>query len=47
MTVPRNRAFTIGIDLEYLHPPEGYQLRAVNADIRNTLTIRRQIELKT
>jgi hypothetical protein len=47
LTVPRNRAFSLGIDLEYLHPPEGYQLRAVHGDIRNTLKIRRKLDLKT
>lgn len=47
LTVPRNRAFTVEITLEYLKPPEGYALTGANVSISNRLRFRRNIELKT
>jgi hypothetical protein len=47
LTVPKNRTFTVGITLEYLRPPEGYDLSGEFVAISNRLTFRRNLELKT
>ena len=47
LTVPKNRTFTVGITLEYLRSPEGYDLSGEFAAISNRLTFRRDLELKT
>jgi hypothetical protein len=47
LTVPRNRTFTVEISLEYLHPPEGYQLTGEAVSVRNRLRFRKNLELKT
>jgi len=47
LTVPKNRTFSLGITLEYLRSPEGYDLRGRFAAISNRLTFRRDLELKT
>ncbi|UCF99424.1 MAG: hypothetical protein JSV89_07770 [Spirochaetaceae bacterium] len=47
LTVPRNRTFTVGITLEYLHPPEGYALSGQYAAFDNRLRFRKNLELKT
>jgi hypothetical protein len=47
LTVPKNRTFTVGITLEYLRSPEGYDLSGEFAAISNRLTFRRNLELKT
>jgi len=47
LTVPRNRAFTVEITLEYLRAPAGYELSTEHAAVENRLTVRRRLELKT
>ena len=47
LTVPKNRTFTVGITLEYLRSPEGYDLSGEFAAISNRLTFRKDLELKT
>jgi len=47
LTVPRNRTFTVGITLEYLRSPEGYELRGENRSITSRLTFHKDLQLKT
>jgi hypothetical protein len=47
LTVPQNRTFTVGIALEYLHPPEGYEIKGRFASVRSRLRFRRNLVLKT
>jgi len=47
LTVPKDRTFTLEITLEYLHPPEGYQLEGKSIAVSSRLRFRRNLELKT
>ena len=47
LTVPKNRTFSVGIALEYLRPPQGYEIRGRFASISSQLRFRRNLELKT
>jgi hypothetical protein len=47
LTVPKNRTFTVEITLEYLQPPEGYELEGEYVSIRTRLRFRKNLELKT
>jgi len=47
LTVPRNRAFTVEVTLEYLQPPEGYTLTGESVSVSNRLRFRKNLELKT
>jgi hypothetical protein len=47
LTVPKNRMFTVAISMEYLRPPEGYELKGINKAVTSRLMFRRELELKT
>ena len=47
LTVPRNRTFTVEVTLEYLRPPEGYELRGEHLSVSSRLRFRKNLQLKT
>jgi hypothetical protein len=47
LTVPRNRTFTVEVTLEYLQPPEGYELKGDSVSVSSRLRFRKNLELKT
>jgi hypothetical protein len=47
LTLPQARSFALGLELEYVEPPAGFEAFGDRAAVRSRLTYRMKLELKT